>query len=134
MTFLKISVPLYKKHKWERLERGGKIEVSSEVDNLADGYESLKIQIDNLIAELDGQNRLADNCHQLEDQIQEKTQTLEALVKDIEQATKHYEDLKFFLRRLGVDPTANRLTLDEKFLRQYAPASQVEVLGSESEF
>ena len=96
MTFLKISLPVYKKYQWERLEKDGKIEVSSEVDSLTDGYEFLKIQIDNLLSELDAQNRLADDADKLEREIQQKTHTLKSLVKDIEKATKHYEKLRFF--------------------------------------
>ena len=129
MTFLKISLPVYKKDKWDRLKKDGKIEVSSEVDSLTDGYESLKIQIDNLLAELDGQNRLADDAEKLDRQIQEKIYTLKTLVKDIEKATKHYENLRLFLERLGVDPIAHRLTFDEKFLLQDASLSEIEVLS-----
>ena len=135
MTFLKISLPVYKIDKWQRLEKDGKIEVSSEVDSLSEGYESLKIQIDNLLAELDGQNRLAEDCEKLENEIQEKARTLKQLTKDIEKATKHYENLRLFLEGLGVDPIARRLTFDEKFLLQDASVSEIEVLSSDtSEF
>ena len=136
MTFLKISLPVYKKYQWERLEKDGKIEVSSEVDSLTDGYKSLKIQIDNLLSELDAQNRLADDADKLEREILDKTRTLKSVVKDIENATRHYEKLRFFLQRFGVDPLAQRLTFDEKFLLQDASVSQMEVSVSsnESEF
>ncbi len=135
MTFLKISLPVYKKDNWGQLEKNGKIEVSSEVDSLTDGYESLKIQIDNLLSELDAQNRLADDAKNLEREIEQKAYTLQALVSKIEQATKHYENLRLFLERLGVDPTARRLTFDEKFLLQDASLPEIEVLLSDtSEF
>ncbi len=98
MTFLKISLPVYKKDKWGRLEKDGKIEVSSDVDSLTDGYEFLKIQIDNLLAELDGQNRLADDCEKLNDEINQKARVLKNLMRNIEIATAHYEKLRFFLK------------------------------------
>jgi hypothetical protein len=39
---LEISVPVYRRDRWGRLERDGKIQVSSEVDTLSEGYKSLK--------------------------------------------------------------------------------------------
>jgi len=135
MTFLKISLPVYKKDKWDRLEKNGKIEVSSEVDNLSDGYESLKIQIDNLLAELDGQNRLANDCEKLNDEINEKARVLKNLTRNIEIATAHYESLRFFLKHLGIDPDARHLTFDQELLLQDASVSGIEVLSSDtSEF
>ncbi len=120
MTFLKISLPLYKKDKWQRLENDGKIEVSSEVDSLTDGYESLKIQIDNLLAELDGQNRLANDCEKLNDEINEKARVLKNLTRNIEIATAHYEKLRFFQKHFGIDPDARHLTFDQELLLQDA--------------
>jgi hypothetical protein len=40
--YLKISIPIFKKDTWERLEKDGKLEVTSEVDSLSEGYEMLK--------------------------------------------------------------------------------------------
>ncbi|MEG3845239.1 hypothetical protein [Microcoleus sp. herbarium14] len=133
MTFLKISIPVYKKHKWESLSQDGKIEVSSEVDHLEDGYEELKIQIDHLLSKLDAQNRLAENVANLENEIQDKSCTLRTLLRDIDNATAHYQNLKLFLENLGVDPTAPRLTFDKRLLLQNASVSRVEIL-SNSEF
>lgn len=134
MTFLKISLPVYKKDKWERLDKNGKIEVSSEVDNLSDGYESLKIQIDNLLAELDGQNRLAHDCEKLNDEVNEKTRVLKNLTRNIEIATAHYESLRFFLNHLGIDPDARpgHLTFDQELLLQDASHTE-EVFNVEVE-
>lgn len=134
MIFLKISLPVYRKDRWEQLEKDGKIEVSSEVDSLSDGYESLKIQIDNLLAELDASSRLADDARKLEVEIVQKTYTLKNLKRDIEKATEHYENLRLFLENLGVDPTAPRLTFDKRFLLQDASVTQIEVLNNQSEF
>ncbi|MEG4855662.1 MULTISPECIES: hypothetical protein [unclassified Microcoleus] len=134
MTFLKISIPVYKKDKWERLEKDGKLEVSSEVDSLSDAYEMLKQQLDNLLAELDAQNRLAEDSESLERQIQQKAYTLKTLTKDIERATEHYESLKLFLERLGIDPTAYQLTFDKRFLLQDASLSEVEIVPPEPRY
>ena len=134
MTFLKISLPVYKIDKWDRLEKDGKIEVSSEVDSLSDGYESLKIQIDNLLAKLDSSIRLADDASKLETEIAQKAYTLKNLTRDIEKATKHYENLRLFLERLGVDPIAPRLTFDKRFLLQDASVTQIETLNAQSGF
>ena len=134
MTFLKISIPIYKIDKWDRLEKDGKIEVSSEVDSLTDGYESLRIQIDNLLAQLDASVRLADDASKLETEIAQKAYTLKNLTRDIEKATEHYENLRLFLERLGVDPIAPRLTFDKRFLLQDASVTQIEALNNPHEF
>jgi predicted RNase H-like nuclease (RuvC/YqgF family) len=133
MTLLKISVPVFKKDKWKNLEKDGKIEVSSDVDNLSEGYQSLKIEIDKLLSELNAENRLAEQAHALEREIERKAFELEGLNKNIEKATEHYEDFKIFLERLGIDPTAPRLTFDKRFLLRDASLSQIESVSS-SEF
>ncbi len=134
MTFLKISIPVYKKSSWNTLERDGKIEVSSDVDNLSEGYQLLKIEIDKLLSELDAQNCLVEDAKALEYEIREKSCILKNLVKNIEKATAHYEDLKFFLQNLGVDPFAHQLTFDKQLLLQDASLSEVEVVSQLPEF
>lgn len=126
MTHLKVSIPVYKKNSWHTLKKDGKIEVSSDVDNLADGYKALKNQIDELLHELDAQSRLADSARSLEDQIEQKASALKNILKDIERATDHYESLKFFLQNLGIDPVAQRLTFDKRFLPQEVSIVEIE--------
>lgn len=126
MTYLKISIPIYRKEKWERLEKDGKLEVSSDADNLSDCYEALKQQLDNLLSELDAQCRLAENAESLEREIQQQSYVLKTLLKDIDRATAHYEDLKFFLRSWGVDPSAYALTFDKRVLLEAESVSRVE--------
>ncbi|MEG3845246.1 hypothetical protein [Microcoleus sp. herbarium14] len=133
MTLLKISVPVYKKNKWDNFEKDGRIEVSSDVDNLSEGYKLLKVEIEKLLAEMEAENRLAKQVNQLETEIEDKTYILKSLVRDIEKATEHYENLKIFLERLGVDPIASRLTFDKRFLLRDASLSQVESITN-SEF
>ncbi len=125
---MKIKIPIYKKTKWETLKKDGILEVSAEVDSLSEGYEMLKKQLDNLLAELDAQNRLAEDSESLERQIQQQAHTLKTLLKDIEQATAHYESLRLFLQTIGVDPIAPRLTFDKRLLLQAASVSQVEIV------
>ncbi|MEG4497565.1 hypothetical protein QUB05_05660 [Microcoleus sp. F10-C6] len=133
MTTLKISIPVYKKNEWDNLSKKGKVEVFSEVDNLSEGYESLKVQIDELLAELNAQNRLAESARALEVEIEHQSYKLKSLLKDIEKATEHYESLKLFLQALGVDPIAQRLTFDKRFLPQESSLAEVKVI-SQSEF
>jgi len=134
MTFLKISLPVYKRNNWGHLEKGGRIEVSSEVDNLSEGYQSLKLEIEKLLLQMKAENRLAEELHTLECEVETKAFQLKMLVKDIERATAHCESLKFFLMNLGVDPTSSRLTFDKQFLPQDASLSQVEVVPLESRY
>ncbi len=134
MTFLKISIPVYRRNEWKNLEKDGRIEVSSDVDNLSDGYQSLKCEIDKLIQEINAETRLAENVSNLEQQIEEKAFTLRKLTENIETATAHYESLKFFLQSLGIDPTAHRLTFDKQLLFQDCSVPDVEIAHYSSEF
>lgn len=133
MTVIKISVPVYKKGNWNTLKKGGTVKVSSDVDNLSEGYEALKVEIQKLLDEIAAENRLADDAHQLDKEIEDKTRILKSLVSDIEKATEHYDNLKLFLERLGIDPAAPRLTFDKRFLLRDASLSQVEAVDH-SEF
>lgn len=134
MTFLKISIPVYKRDKWDSFHREGKLVVSSDVDNLSEGDQSLRLEIEELILELKAESRLAEEVHTLECQIEKKASELKGLLKDIERATAHYESLKFFLMNLGIAPTSSRLTFDKQFLPQDASLSQVEVVPLESRY
>jgi predicted RNase H-like nuclease (RuvC/YqgF family) len=127
---LSITIPVYKKDCWDRTERNGKLEVSSDVDSLSEGYEALKQQLDKLLAELDAQNRLAENALALDNQIQQKAYTLKRLTDDIERATRHYNDLKLLLEGLGIDPRRSRLTFDKELLLNAASVAEVEIVTS----
>lgn len=138
MTFLKLSIPVYKKDKWQQLEKDGKIEVSSDVDNLSEGYTALKAQIDTLLVELDAQNRLANSIDRLEDEVREKTRQLEALKRNIETASGHYKNLELFLIRLGIDPSARDLTFDPEISLNLSSSRvssvDIEVVSNPHEF
>ena len=131
MTVIKISIPVYKKGDWDTLKEDGTIKVSSDVDNLSEGYKLLKVEVEKLLAEVDAENRLACEAAQLEKEIENKARILKDLVRDIEKATEHYDNLKLFLQKLGVDPIAPRLTFDKRFLLRDASASQVETVESD---
>jgi len=133
MTVIKISIPVYKKGNWNTLKKDGTVKVSSDVDNLSEGYKGLKVEIQKLLDEVAAENRLADQAHQLDKEIEDKARILSTLVRDIEKATEHYDNLKLFLQRLGIDPIAPRLTFDKRFLLRDAPLSQVEAVDH-SEF
>ncbi|MEG4943997.1 hypothetical protein [Microcoleus sp. F4-D5] len=132
-THLSITIPVYKKDRWDRTERDGKLEVSSDVDSLSEGYEALKQQLDKLLAELDAQNRLAENALVLDNQIQQKAYTLRRITEDIERATEHYKNLKVFLEALGIDTRQPRLTFDKQLLLSKASIAEVDILP-ESKF
>jgi hypothetical protein len=133
MTVIKISIPVYRKGNWNTLKKDGTVKVSSDVDNLSEGYKALKVEIQKLLDEVAAENRLAYHAHQLDKEIEDKTRILKSLVCDIEKATEHYENLKLFLERLGLDPVASRLTFDKRFLLRDASLSQVEAVDH-SEF
>jgi len=122
---LEISVPVYKRDRWNRLEKDGKIEVSSEVDTLSEGYKSLKQELDTLLTQVDAETRLAETALTLQLEIEEKTRKLSKIAQDIERASEHYESLKIFLQNLGIDPTKKQLTFDKHLLLSSGPVSDV---------
>ncbi len=122
---LEISVPVYRKDRWGRLERDGKIQVSSEVDTLSEGYQSLKQEIDTLLAQIEAETSLAQTALELQKEIDEKFYTLARLAQDIERASEHYKNLKVFLEKLGIDHTKKQLTFDTHLLLSSGSVSDV---------
>jgi len=122
---LEISVPVYKRDRWGRLERDGKIQVSSEVDTLSEGYQLLKKELDDWLAKIDAETRLAETAEALQFDIEEKTRKLTEIAQDIERASEHYKSLKIFLQNLGIDPNKKQLTFDKHLLLSSGPVSEV---------
>jgi predicted RNase H-like nuclease (RuvC/YqgF family) len=122
---LEIDVPVYRKDRWNRLEKDGRIQVSSEVDTLSDGYPALKKEIDALLTKVEAETRLAETAEKLELEIERKTNQLTRLAQDIEKASEHYKNLKIFLENLGIDPTKKQLTFDTHLLLSSGPVSDV---------
>jgi hypothetical protein len=122
---LEISVPVYRRDRWDRLERDGKIQVSSEVDTLSEGYKSLKQELDALLTQVDAETRLAQTALALQEEIDKKNYTLTRLAQDIERASEHYKNFKIFLENLGIDHTKKQLTFDTHLLLSSGPVSDV---------
>ena len=125
IMLLEISVPVYRKDKWARLERDGKIQVSSEVDTLSQGYPALKQELDALLTKVDAETCLAETALTLQLEIEQKTRKLNELAQDIERASEHYKNLKIFLENLGIDPNKKQLTFDTRLLLSSGPVSDV---------
>ena len=126
---LEISVPVYRRNRWGRLERNGKIQVSSEVDTLSEGYKSLKQELDALLTLVDAETRLAENALTLQLEIDEKTRKLTEIAQDIERASEHYKNFKVFLQNLGIDPNKKQLTFDKHLLLSSGPVSDVAAIS-----
>ena len=126
---LEISVPVYRKDKWSRLELDGKITVSSEVDTLSEGYPALKQELDALLTKVDAETCLADTALDLQLEIDDKTRKLAELARDIERASEHYKNFKVFLENLGIDPNKKQLTFDKHLLLSSGPVSDVAAIS-----
>ena len=124
-----MSVPVYKRGRWNRLELDGKIELSREVDTLSEAYESLKQEVDAFLTRLDSETRLAETAEALQLEIDGHTSKLVALAKDIERASEHYKNLRVFLENLGIDPNKKQLTFDKHFLLSNGPVSDVAAMS-----
>lgn len=129
---LEISVPVYRRDKWNRLELDGKIKVSSEVDTLSEGYPALKQGLDALLAKVDAETCLANTALDLQLEIDDKTRKLAELARDIERASDHYKNLKIFLENLGIDPNKKRLTIDTQLLLSSGSVSAIATAPSTS--
>ena len=129
---LEISVPVYRRDKWNRLEKDGRIQVSSEVDTLSEGYPALKKELENLLTQVDVETRLADDSLTLQLEIEEQTSKLTNIKKDIERASEHYKSLRLFLEKLGIDPSKKHLTFDKQLLLSSASISEIEVMAEQS--
>ena len=127
--FLEISVPVYRKDRWGRLEKDGKIQVSSEVDTLSEEYESLKQELDKLLTQVDAETRLAETALTLQLEIDEKTRKLTEIAQDIERASEHYKNLKVFLQNLGIDPNKKQLTFDKHLLLSSGTVADVAAIS-----
>jgi HD-GYP domain-containing protein (c-di-GMP phosphodiesterase class II) len=125
---LEISVPVYRRDKWGRLERDGKIQVSSEVDTLSEGYPALKKELDALLEKVNAETQLAENALALQLEIEEKTRKLNELKQDIALASEHYANFKIFLENLGIDPRLKKLTFDKHLLLSSGPVEDIEAL------
>lgn len=127
---LKISLPTYCKDRYDYLEATGHLEVEGDADNLSEGYNELKLQIDALLEQVNAENRLTDSVSKLNHQISEKEEELRGLVIKIERANTHYESLKTLLKSVGVDINMSRLTFDNELLLESAstPAVTPEVV------
>jgi len=133
---LEIAVPVYRKDKWGRLERDGKIQVYSEVDSLSEGYLALKKELDDLLTQVNAETRLAGTALSLQLEIEEKTRKLNELKQDIGLAAEHYVNCQIFLQNLGIDPKKKQLTFDKHLLLSSGSVEDVEVLPDplDSEF
>ena len=130
---IKINIPIYKKNEWGSFDRKGKLQISSDVEAISEGYAALKKEIDQLISEMDGSVRLAGSLNEMKTEIITAAQTLERLKRDIDKATRHYESLKLFLNQFGVDTQASRLTFDGRLRLESSSEAAVEVLSAEEE-
>ncbi|MBD0309882.1 MAG: hypothetical protein ICV80_17790 [Microcoleus sp. T1-bin1] len=131
---LKIGVPVYRRDRWNRLEQDGAIEVSSEVGTLSEAYPALKKELDPLLARVDAETRLAETAEELQLEIDQKARKLTQIAKDIERASKHYESLKLFLQKLGIDPNKKQLTFDQHLLLSSGSVSDVAAKAIDNEF
>ena len=110
MTSLRISIPVYKRNCWGNLDTSGEIVVSdSEARHLSDSYDSLKLQIDELLLKLGAENQLVLDFQQLQDEIDTKKSVLRTLNSQIERANCQFNRLKNFLARLGIDATGGQM-------------------------
>ena len=127
---LKISLPTYGKDTWESLQTNGHLEVEGEADNLCEGYNELKIQIENLLEQVNAENRLACRLEDLNEEVDAKERDLKILMENIERLKNLKESLVTFLKGFGVDPKMTRLTFDNEILLESAlpPAVAAEVV------
>lgn len=111
MFNIKISVPTYKVNSWGQLNAQGEIVVSAEVDNLSEGYQALKTQIDELLIQSNAENQIVVDLQKLSSEIDRRQETLKNLNHKVGLAKSQLQRLEKFLRRLGIDPQSYSLEI-----------------------
>lgn len=127
---LKISLPTYAKDKWDDLHITGRLEVEGNSDNLSEGYDELKRQIEVLLEQVNAENRLTPSVTELTRLISQKEEQLRTLTSKLKRANEHYETLTALLKSVGVDIHMSRLTFDNQLLLESVspPAVTTEVV------
>jgi len=133
MFSLKINIPTYKSNSWGQLEKHGDLQVSSNVDSLSDGYAALKVQIDELLAQVNAENQIVIDLHQLVSEIDSRQTTLRHLNQKIEVAKAQLQKLERFLRRLGIHPTSYSLDISSNPALDAAIMDEPEAVAAEVE-
>ena len=112
MYNLKISVNAYTANNWRNLEKNGEIEISAEVDALSEDYEKLKLQVNELLAKVNAENRLISDLHQVEQELQSKQKTLKDFNEALTRTKAQLNRLNGFLKRLGINPNDYSLEIN----------------------
>lgn len=111
MLNLEISLPTYNRNRWGNLDTLGKIVVSSPGNNSIETYDSLKVQIEDLLKQTQAENQLVLDYRQLSKDIEEKQSTLISINSQIQRAKRQLNRLKNFLNRLGIDHDSDQMII-----------------------
>ena len=111
MINVRFSIPTYQADASRRFYEQGEVQISSDVDNLSAEYPIIKAQLDELLKDLNAENRLILNVEALEARREKVQSELDTLRKNIDLAKIQLRRLENFLSRLGIDPRAYTETL-----------------------
>jgi hypothetical protein len=111
MFNVKISIPTYQADSSRRFYEQGRVEISSDVDNLSTEYPVIKAQVDALLKGAGAENRLMLDVEALETKRKKVQSDLDTLIKHTNLAKKQLGRLENFLKRLGIDPIVHTYTL-----------------------
>jgi hypothetical protein len=108
---LEISLPTYNRNRWGNLDTLGKIVVSAHGNSSIETYDSLKIQIEDLLKQTQAENQLVLDYRQLSKDIDDKRLTLTSINSQIQRAKRQLNRLKNFLNRLGIDHNSDQMII-----------------------
>ena len=111
MLNLEISLPTYNRNRWGNLDTLGKIVVSAHGNNSIETYDSLKVQIEDLLKQTQAENQLVLDYRQLSEDIDDKRATLTSINSQIQRAKRQLNRLKNFLNRLGIDHNSDQMII-----------------------
>ncbi|WP_341730880.1 hypothetical protein [Microcoleus sp. EPA2] len=127
MFNLKIAVPTYKRDTFHNFQSPGELQVSAEVDVLSEGYQDLKLKLDELMRLVETENQIVLDLAGLHEKIVDKTKELKRLEGDITAARNQLQKLEAFLQLLGINPKSHYLDIDNKVLRPILEARSTDV-------
>jgi hypothetical protein len=127
MFNLKITMPTYRLNNYKNFHVFGELQVSAEVDVLSEGYQDLKLKVDELLRSVEAENQVVLDLASLHQKIVSQTRVLHRLEEKIIAAEEQLQRLEAFLKLLGINPASYSLGIDNKVLRPILEARSTEV-------
>jgi hypothetical protein len=114
MSIVKITAPVFKKDDFGHFDCKANIQLLGDFESFSEGLAFLTTQIDELLQAQQAENTLLLNRDGLQEEIDQKEQTLQRINRSIQIAREQLQRMQSFLERLGINPNGYSLTIADK--------------------